>query len=85
MTLDLGTPTLYVEHVPDHGTVTNSSQQTETVELPGHVYFGVEVNGVRVPLGRKATAGLLADIARAKAAAPKSGKAKSAGTSNSAS
>ena len=64
-----GTPTLYLEHVPDYSVEDDGSGGKMSVELPGFVYFGVTVNGAKIPLGRKATAGLLADIARVKAKA----------------
>lgn len=66
---DFSKPTLYVEHVPDYGIETDGNGVKHEVELPGHVNFGVEIDGVKVQLGRKATAGLLADIERSKAAA----------------
>ena len=68
-TLSLDTPTLYVEHVPDYSTEIDANGLPQVNELPGHVYFGVVIDGVKVPLGRKATAGLLADVERVKAAA----------------
>lgn len=67
--LKLGTPKLYVEHVPDHTSELDGNGVRQVHELPGHVDIGVEIDGVKIRLGRKATAGLLADIERAKAKA----------------
>lgn len=62
------TPKLYIEHRPDHSSELDGNGVRQVHELPGHVYFGIEVDGVKIPLGRKATAGLEADIERAKSA-----------------
>lgn len=69
MPLNFQTPQLYVEHKPDSSTEVDGSGVKHAVELPGHVYFGFVINGVKIPLGRKGTAGLLADIRRAQGAA----------------
>lgn len=61
------TPSLYIDHVPDSTNEVDGNGVRVVKELPGHVYFGVEVDGVKIPLGRKGAAGLLADIERAKA------------------
>ena len=66
---DFGTPTLYVEHKADRSTEVDGNGTKQSVELPGFVYFGFVIDGVKIPLGRKGTAGLEADIARAKAKA----------------
>jgi hypothetical protein len=65
--LNFETPSLYVEHKPDSTSEVDGNGVRQVHELPGHVYFGFVINGVKVPVGRKATAGLLADIKRAKA------------------
>lgn len=67
MPLNFETPTLYIEHHPDFSTEVDGNGLNQRHELPGHVYFGLVVNGVKIPLGRKGTAGLVADIKRAKA------------------
>lgn len=59
---------VHARHVPDYGHKEGSHDPHEMVELPGHVEIGVEIDGVFVPFMRKATAGLLKDVARAKAA-----------------
>lgn len=69
--LKLGTPKLYVEHFPDHTSELDGNGVRQVHELPGHVDIGVEIDGVKIRLGRKATAGLLADIERAKTAGSK--------------
>jgi hypothetical protein len=69
MPLQFSTPTLYATHVPDYSTEVDGNGVKQRVELPGHVEFGLIVNGVKVRIAQKATAGLLADITRAKAAA----------------
>lgn len=77
--LKLGTPKLYVEHVPDVTSELDANGVRQVHDLPGHVDIGVEIDGVKVRLGRKATAGLLADIERAKASG---GKGDSGDTSD---
>lgn len=67
MPLNFETPTLYIDHHPDQTAEVDGNGQRQVHELPGHVYFGIVVNGVKIPLGRKGTAGLVADIKRAKA------------------
>ena len=67
MPLNFDTPTLYIDHHPDSTSEIDGNGQRQVHELPGHVYFGIVVNGVKIPLGRKGTAGLVADIKRAKA------------------
>ena len=64
-----GAPSLYVEHKPDYSNEVDGNGLKHQVELPGHVYFGFVIDGVKIPVGRKGTAGLLADIGRAKAKA----------------
>lgn len=66
--LKLGTPKLYAEHVPDVTSELDANGVRQVHDLPGHVDIGVEIDGVKIRLGRKATAGLLADIERAKSA-----------------
>jgi hypothetical protein len=49
---DLGTPTLYAEHVPDVDRSLNPDLTVSEVELPGFLVIGVDVNGTRLELAR---------------------------------
>jgi len=61
--------TLEAVHTPDYSIENDGDGNKKRVELPGHVDFFIVVDGARVRIGRKAAAGLFADIDRAKTAA----------------
>ena len=56
------------KHVPDHSMETMADGTKAKVELPGHYYVGVVIDGVFKPLAKYGAAGLFADIERAKQA-----------------
>lgn len=57
---------VHARHVPDQTQEVDSNGIRQNVELPGYVEIGVDIDGHFLVIARKATAGLLADINRAK-------------------
>ena len=57
---------VHARHKPDQHFELDANGIRKEVELPGFVEIGVEIDGHFLVLFRKHTAGLLADIARAK-------------------
>jgi hypothetical protein len=64
-----GSLSLEAVHTPDFSIENDGDGNKKRVELPGHVDFYIVIDGARVRVGRKAAAGLFADIDRAKKAA----------------
>ena len=58
--------TLSARHYPDYSLDAGPDGNKVKSELPGTIEFGVEVDGVWVPLEKRKAAGLFADIQRAK-------------------
>ena len=61
--------TLSIKHEPDFSLEDDGAGGKQLVELPGFLVIGTEVDGAFVPIFRRKAGGVLADVARAKAAA----------------
>jgi hypothetical protein len=61
-----GTPSLYVEHVPDVGPTSEHPRPDSVERGAGTIEVGVEVDGARIVLARKKAGGVFDDIERAK-------------------
>ncbi len=62
MALELKTPKLYAEHLPEPHRTVNADGTVSEVELPGFIVVGVELNGVRKALARFKAGEILDDL-----------------------